>query len=152
CRAELRQCREPLVHDRHPRGAGVRPRAPGGWEVAMRTGARERESGFALVVVLWIVALLALQVGIFNLTVRDAASLAVTELALAGGEALASSGVELAAARLMETDAAWRWQADGRTREVAFGGARLAITIIDEAGRFDINELDDEAVDWLLRP
>jgi general secretion pathway protein K len=118
----------------------------------MRTGANERDGGFALVVVLWIVALLALQVGIFNLTVRDAASLAGNELAIARGEALAAAGVELAAARLMEADAAWQWKADGGTREASFGGARLAITITDEAGRFDINKLDDEAVDWLLRP
>jgi general secretion pathway protein K len=118
----------------------------------MRTGVKEREGGFALVVVLWIVALLALQVGIFNLTVRDAASLAGNELAIARGEALAAAGVELAAARLMETDEAWQWRADGGLREASFGGARLAITITDEAGRFDINELGDEAVDWLLRP
>jgi general secretion pathway protein K len=113
---------------------------------------QEREGGFALVVVLWIVALLALQVGIFNLTVRDAASLAGNELAIARGEALAAAGVELAAARLLETDAAWQWQADGSTREAGFGGARLAITITDEAGRFDINQLDGDLVDWLLRP
>jgi general secretion pathway protein K len=117
----------------------------------MQAGAKEREGGFALVVVLWIVALLALQVGIFNLTVRDAASLAGNELAIARGEALAAAGVELAVARLLDPDAAWQWKADGSTREAGFGGARLSITITDEAGRFDINKLDDEAVDWLLR-
>jgi type II secretory pathway component PulK len=104
------------------------------------------------VVVLWIVTLLALQVSIFNMTVRDAGSLASSELAIARGEALAAAGVELAAARLMERDAARRWNADGGAREVSFGGARLRITITDEAGRFDINELDGEVLEALLRP
>ncbi len=112
----------------------------------------ERQRGFALLVVLWIVTLLALQIGIFNLAVRDAGALAGNELAMARGEGLAAAGVEMAAARLMEPSAEWQWPADGRTREVSFGGARLFITITDEAGRFDINEVDGEVLDSLLRP
>jgi general secretion pathway protein K len=112
----------------------------------------ERQRGFALIVVLWIVTLLALQVSLFNLTVRDAGTLAGNELALARGEALASAGVELAAANLMQTDGGRSWRADGSTREVRFGGARLAITITDEAGRLDINEVDGDVLDALLKP
>ena len=112
----------------------------------------ERQGGFVLVAVLWLVTLLALQISIFNLTVRDAGFLAGNELAFARGEALTAAGVELAAARRLEPDAAWLWLADGSTREVSFGGARLYITISDEAGRFDINELDGEVAESLLRP
>src|SRR5688500_710398 len=90
-----------------------------------------RQGGFALIVVLWIVTLLALQVGIFNLSVRDAGALAGNELAIARGEALAAAGVELAAARLMDADTTARWHADGSTREVGFGGALLRIRITD---------------------
>jgi general secretion pathway protein K len=118
----------------------------------MNKGPDERQRGFALVVVLWIVALLALQISIFNLAVRDAGALAGNEMAMARGEALGAAGVELAAARLLEPDLELRWHGDGRTHEVAFGGARLLITISDEAGRFDINKLDDEVLDALLRP
>jgi type II secretory pathway component PulK len=113
---------------------------------------RTRELGFALVVVLWVVTLLALQVSIFNLSVRDAGALASNELAIARGEALAAAGVEMAAARLMAPDAGSRWLPDGSTHELRFGGARLAIAITDEAGRFDINEIDGEVADALLRP
>src|SRR5262245_7577473 len=112
----------------------------------------ERQRGFALLVVLWIVTLLALQISIFNLAVRDAGTLAGNELAMARGEALAAAGVEMAAARLMEPAGEWQWPADGRSREVGFGGARLFITITDEAGRFDINEVDGEVLDALLHP
>ncbi|HWE22188.1 MAG TPA: hypothetical protein VG758_34270 [Hyphomicrobiaceae bacterium] len=118
----------------------------------MRTGGKERQRGFSLIVVLWIVTLLALQVSIFNLTIRDAGALAGNELAMARGEALSAAGVELAVARLLDPDAEVRWRADGTTREVSFAGARLSITVTDEAGRFDINELDDEVTEALLRP
>jgi general secretion pathway protein K len=113
---------------------------------------KDGEQGFVLVVVLWIVTLLTLQISIFNLTIRDAGALAGNELAIARGEALASAGVELAAARLLEQDDALRWHADGSVRTVSFGGARLNVTITDEASRFDINELDSEVVESLLRP
>jgi general secretion pathway protein K len=110
-----------------------------------------RERGFALIVVLWVVTLLALQVSIFNLSVRDAGALASNELAIARGEALAAAGVEMAAARLL-AEAGSRWLPDGGTHEMRFGGARLAIAVTDEAGRLDINEIDGEVVDALLRP
>lgn len=111
----------------------------------------DRQRGFALVVVLWIVTLLALQVSLFNLTVRDAAALAGNELAVLRGEALAAAAVEVAAARLLDRDAERRWQADGTTREIAFGGAYLAITIKDEAARIDVNEADAELLGALLQ-
>ena len=91
------------------------------------------QRGIALVVVLWIVTLLALQVSIFNLTVRDAAALAGNELAAARGEALAAAGVEMAAARLMERELARRWQGNGGSHALVLGGARVQITILDES-------------------
>ena len=111
-----------------------------------------RQRGIALVVVLWIVTLLALQVSIFNLTVRDAAALAGNELVAARGEALAAAGVEMAAARLMELELGRRWQGNGSPRTVALGGARLRITILDEASRLDLNEASDELLASMLRP
>jgi general secretion pathway protein K len=110
------------------------------------------QRGIALVIVLWIVTLLALQVSIFNLTVRDAAALAGNELAAARGEALAAAGVEMAAARLMERELTRRWQGNGSPHTVALGGARLEITILDESSRIDLNAADEELLASLLRP
>jgi general secretion pathway protein K len=110
------------------------------------------QRGIALVVVLWIVTLLALQVSIFNLGVRDAAALAGNELASARGEALAAAGVEMAAARLMERDLARRWQGNGSSHALALGGARVEIAILDESSRIDLNEASDELLASLLRP
>jgi general secretion pathway protein K len=112
----------------------------------------QRQEGFILVAVLWLVTLLALQISIFNVTVQDAGSIAGNELAIVRGEALAAAGVELAAARLLEPEPALRWFADGSTREARLAGARLYMTITDEAGRFDVNELDPEVAESILRP
>jgi general secretion pathway protein K len=111
-----------------------------------------RQRGIALVVVLWIVTLLALQVSIFNLTVRDAAALSGNEMAAARGEALAAAGVEMAAARLTERELARRWQGNGGSHTIALGGARLQITILDESSRLDLNEASEELLASLLRP
>jgi general secretion pathway protein K len=111
-----------------------------------------RQRGLALVVVLWVVALVALQVSLFNLTVRDAAALSGNELAILRGEALATAGVEIAVSRLLERDPERRWTADGSSHEVPFGGANLTIVVADEAGRIDINEADAELLASLMRP
>src|SRR5262245_20588997 len=95
-----------------------------------RRARAQDQRGLALVIVLWLVTLLALQVSIFTLTVRDAASLATNELAAARSEALAAGAVELAAARLTERELTQRWQADGKTYTVQLGGAEVQITII----------------------
>jgi general secretion pathway protein K len=113
---------------------------------------QERQRGLALVVVLWVVALLALQVSIFNLTVRDTSSLASTELAVLRGEALAMAGVEMAVAHLLERDPVRRWSADGSVREFHFGGARISVAVKDEAARVDINEAAPELLASMLRP
>src|SRR5262249_45720190 len=111
---------------------------------------RGREGGFALVVVLWVVTLLALQVSLFNLTERDAASLADNELAVLRGEALASAGIEVAATRMLD-DPTRRWRGDGSTHEISLGGATVAITIRDEAARIDINEADADLLTSMLQ-
>jgi general secretion pathway protein K len=112
----------------------------------------ERQRGLALVVVLWVVALLALQVSILNLTVRDTSSLATTELATLRGEALAMAGVEMAVAHLLARNPARRWGADGSLRQFHFAGASISTVVKDEAARIDINEADAELLASLLRP
>jgi len=114
--------------------------------------AQERQRGLALVVVLWVVSLLALQVSLFNLSIRDASSLAGNELALLRGEELATAAVEIAVARMLERDPARQWVADEGRHEFELGDARLSVVIKDEAGRIDLNEADAELLAGLVRP
>ena len=119
--------------------------------VADAHGKHGGQRGMALVIVLWIVALLSVQVVIFNASVRGAAVLAGNEMAMARGEALIAAAVEMAAARLLEADPSRRWIADGGMREVALGGARLRIAVYDENARIDINLADTTLLASLLR-
>jgi general secretion pathway protein K len=111
-----------------------------------------RHRGIALVVVLWIVTILALQVSIFNVTVRDAASLGSNELAMARGEQLASAGIELAVARILDPDPARRWDGGNTARMVRFGGAALEIVVHSEGGRLDLNGANEDLLSAALYP
>lgn len=114
------------------------------------SGYRERQQGFALVVVLWIIAMASLQVSLFNLTVRDATALAANEAAIARGEALVNAGVELAMARIRARNEADRWRADGQERTIGFAGAFLHIRITAESARIDINASDPLVIRGLI--
>src|SRR5262245_45281373 len=127
------------------------PEGAPGWIPGIKPG-MTGERGIALAVVVWIVTLLALQVSVFNLGVRDAAALASNELAAARGQALAAAGVEMAAARLMERDLVRRWQGNGSSHTLALGGAQVEIAILDESARIDLNDASEELLASLLRP
>jgi general secretion pathway protein K len=111
-----------------------------------------RNRGIALVVVLWLVTILALQVSLFNLTVRDAASLGSNELAIARGEQLASSGIELAVAGILDPDPTRRWDAGRGPHVVRFGGAVLKIVVSNEGGRIDLNAASEDLLSAALYP
>lgn len=116
------------------------------------TSTEPRNRGIALVIVLWLVTILALQVSLFNLTVRDAASLGSNELAIARGEQLASSGIELAVAGILDPDPTRRWDAGGELRVVRFGGAVLEISVSNEGGRIDLNAASEDLLSAALYP
>ena len=113
---------------------------------------RARNRGIALVVVLWLVTILALQVSLFNLTVRDAALLGSNELAIARGEQLASSGIELAVAGILDPDPSRRWDGSRSTHVVRFGGALLEIAVSNEGGRLDLNGANEDLLSAALYP
>lgn len=110
-----------------------------------------RESGMALIAVLWIVAAAALMVSTFNATVRSGASLALSEMRLTRIEALLDAGVEIAAARLIDTEQNRRWRPDGKPHAVSFADADLTIAMHDPRGLVDLNGASPELLLGLLR-
>lgn len=98
------------------------------------------ERGFALLVVLWVVASAALMVSSFNATVRGGASLTTSELGLSQMDAIADAGIEVAVARLMDEELERRWLADGEAHSMSFGGVDLVIRIDDPNGLIDLNK------------
>ncbi len=100
---------------------------------------RGRDRGFALLLVIWVVALLAVLAASVAADSTREAVIARNRVEAAQARALADAGVALALAGLDEANPATRWPADGTPRLVSFGGGTIAIAIQDEGGKADLN-------------
>lgn len=126
----------------------VEPEGPPG---ERRHRRRDRQGGLALVVVLWLVVVLALQLAILNASVRDGLELAENDAGAARGRALMHAAIELAASRMRTRDAEDRWQPDSGSHTVSLDGASVHIAISSDNGRLDLNACDAVFLEGLLR-
>ncbi len=106
--------------------------------------------GLALVSVLWVSVLLALIAASFTkVSVTEVNRVRnITESAKA--EALADAGVEWALAMLVTDDTDRRLRSDGSVYRWSFGDGRILISVVDEAGKLDLNEASDELLTRLF--
>ncbi len=98
-----------------------------------------RQRGVALIVVLWVVALLSLLAASFGLGVRREARLAAYHVGLPQWRAAAEAAVHYAAYRLRLSDPQWRWQVDGRVYHWHWQGLPVELRLADESGKVDLN-------------
>lgn len=101
-----------------------------------------RAGGAALLLVLWLVALLTALIGAFALSARVEALQGRVLVDGAGAQEIARAGVEYALARLADPDPRSRWRADGRGYRWRYADAELRIAIVDESGKVDLNRAD----------
>lgn len=111
--------------------------------------ARSHDGGFALLIVLWSVVLLALLVTGIAAAGRSDVQLAANLRGAAQAEAAADGAVHAAAFHLL--DPAAPWAADGTSRVLDQPGARVALRIEDEAGKINPNLASLELLQALLR-
>ncbi|WP_164270792.1 general secretion pathway protein GspK [Stenotrophomonas sp. B1-1] len=98
--------------------------------------------GAALVLVLWLIALMTALVGAFALTAR-VEHLQQRVLDDDGrGQERARAGLEYALMRLRADPQRPAWQADGRTYRWQFDDARVDIRVVDENGKINLNVAD----------
>ena len=109
-----------------------------------------RQRGAALVLVLWLIALLTALVGAFALTSRVEGMQGSVLRGNAQAAELARAGLEYAAWR-MQQPPEQRWQADGRPYRWRFDGVPVEIRIVDESGKVDLNQADAALLAGLLR-
>jgi general secretion pathway protein K len=109
-----------------------------------------REHGFALILVIWVLALLALLAAEVAADSRSAAVVSRNRLDLAQLQASADAGITLAVMGVLNPVIAARWQADGRVYDGQYAGRRLAITVADEGGKIDVNTASKELIAGLL--
>ena len=101
-----------------------------------------RARGAALLLVLWLIALLTALIGAFALIARIES---LQGKVLSGGvetQELARAGIEYALVRVADPEPATRWLPDGRPYRWNFAGAELDIRIVDESGKVELNQAD----------
>lgn len=109
-----------------------------------------RDRGFALLVVVWVLALLAVLAVGFAADTRSEARQARNLLRSARAQAMAEAGIAVAVIGLLDQDPATQWPADGSQRSIAFDGGIIFVTVQDEAGKVNLNGAPLDMVAGLL--
>lgn len=109
------------------------------------------QRGAALILVLWLIALLAMLVGAFALTARIESwqGRAASDASL--GRERARAGLEYALVRVADGQPRTRWLPDGRPYRWRFLDSPLDVRLIDEGGKVDINQADANLLTQLMR-
>lgn len=108
------------------------------------------ERGFALLLTIWALALLAILAATVAADSDSEAVVTRNRLDVARAQAEAEAGVSLAVASLLEPDPAARWPANGQTQTIQYDDGSIAVTVQDEAGKIDVNAAPLELIGGLL--
>lgn len=106
---------------------------------AKKSASRERQPGLALILVLWILALMTIMAGSFALSTQREAALLSHAKDRASALAVAEGAVYYAMLMLSLADVNYRWQGDGRDYAWQMDDARVRLKIYDESGKLDLN-------------
>lgn len=106
----------------------------------LRMGVRLR--GAALLMVLWLIALMTALVGAFAMTARiEHLQGKVLSRGVVADQA-ARAGLEYAMTRVTDIDQTRQWLPDGRDYTWRFNDAEVKVKIVDETGKVDLNAAD----------
>ena len=98
-----------------------------------------RQRGIALVLVLWVMALLAVMVVGFAGDARTELKLARNQADAAEARAIADTGVSLALLNVLEENEGTTWHLDGEPHSLAYGDGAIRVSVQDEGGKIDLN-------------
>ena len=116
----------------------------------MSTPPASRDSGMALLVVLWTLLLVGVVAASLSSEARKEGLLARNGVALARAEAAAEGGVIQAVAAMADPRPEARWAADGSVHRFMLDGIGIEVRIVDEAGKVDLNAGAPELLAALL--
>ena len=107
--------------------------------------------GAALLLVMWLIALLASLIGAFALTARiERLQERVLSRGAVAGQA-ARAGLEMALVKVDDQDPRRRWIPDGRVYHWAYAGIPVDVSMVDEQGKIDINAADPTLLSALFQ-
>ena len=117
----------------------------------MRSYAHGRARGAALLLVMWLIALLTALVGAFALTSHMENLQGRVLVRGIVAEQAARAGFEYAMTRVDMPDPKTNWLPDGRAYTWHFDDAEVEVRLVDEAGKVDLNAADAMLLSGLLR-
>lgn len=118
-----------------------------------RRGPRHRRtgSGAALLLVIWLIALLTAVVGAFAMAARVEYLQGRTLSDGVVADEAARAGLEYAMTRVVDLDQTRQWLPDGRDYEWRYGDAQVTVKITDESGKIDLNAADLDLLAGLIQ-
>jgi general secretion pathway protein K len=116
-----------------------------------RAPASNHERGIALVLVLWILALISVLVITFTGEARTELRIARNQYETARARALADAGVSFAIMALLDPSPEARWRAAGEEHEITYADGSIRVIAQDEAGKISLNDAPDEMFAGLFR-
>src|SRR6266436_2885595 len=109
-----------------------------------------RDDGFALIVVLWTLVLIAFIVAHVTANGRTEVRIAGNMVADATAEAADDGAIVAAIFNLLDPNPEQRWPLDGSPHELRVGGSRVMVQLRDESGRINPNLASPELLEALL--
>lgn len=109
-----------------------------------------RARGVALILVMWITALMAILLGSFALIARTENLEARHMFDTTTARYAALAGLERAVFEMRNPNLQTRWVPDGRVYEFGYEGAQVSVSITDESGKIDLNVADNSILVPLL--
>lgn len=100
---------------------------------------RRRDSGFALMLVIWSLVLLTSLATGFVYAVRHETRSAIDVTSRARAEAAVEAALRLSVLALTDEDRETRWEPDGQPRRVDWQDAVVVVQVQSESGRIDLN-------------
>lgn len=111
---------------------------------------RVRQRGVAFVLVLWVVVMLSVLLGSFAVIARTERMQSRHLFDATQARYAAEAGLNLAIYELRKNDPLQRWVADGRPYKFSFGDADVEVSLLDDAGKIDLNTADRELLRRML--
>jgi general secretion pathway protein K len=110
-----------------------------------------QSDGFALIIVLWTLVLIAFVVAQLTSSGRTEIRIAGNLVADAVAEAADDGAIFAALFNLADPNPAQRWPLDGTVHELTIGNSRVMVRLEDEAGRINPNSASPALLEALLR-
>jgi general secretion pathway protein K len=115
------------------------------------TASRRQSRGFALIIVLWTLVLIAFVVAQVTSSGRTEIRIAGNLVADAVSDAADDGAIFAAIFNLSDPNPAQRWPLDGTAHELAVGNSRVIVRLEDEAARINPNSASPALLEALLQ-